>query len=73
MHCWKSYPHIASREVVNLGLNRLGVTLTIIPYHMNGACARTDSPSFFYLASCLFNLSYECCLISTQNCCHMDL
>ncbi len=31
------------------------------PDHLTGACVRTDPPSLFYLAGCLFNLSSEHC------------
>ncbi len=43
------------------------------PYHITDACVRTNCPNLFYLAHCLFYPSSERCLISTQNCCCMDL
>jgi hypothetical protein len=41
------------------------------PYQVNGACVRTDPHPLFYLAGCLFYLSSECRLISTQNAGHL--
>jgi hypothetical protein len=45
----------------------------LFPYHVTGACVRTNPPSVFFLAGCLFNRNSKHCLISTQNRCHMDL
>jgi hypothetical protein len=43
----------------------------LFPYHVIGACVR--SPPIFELADCLFNLSSERRLVSTQNQCNMSV
>jgi hypothetical protein len=74
MHCRSPATWIASREVLIKYRPKLIMCHVdhLFPYHVTSACVRTDPPSFL-LASCLFNLSYQQCLISTQNLCHMDL
>jgi hypothetical protein len=74
MHCWKSCGMDSKQGDVKYWPGPIMYPVDcLFPYHVTSACVKTNLPSLVYLAGCLFNLSSEYCLISTHNCCHMDL